>query len=188
MLQLCELAKRVFHSPTIREDLTAACEKHRLTPKQLIRAIVTRWNSLAMAIARGLELRAANDTILAMSKYTKGSSDLRRFRLSLAEWELLAQLYGVLEASIRAVISLLILTTSLQNFVKATERVSRSETALLHEVIPLIDFLTTRLENAIADRSLLKPVRMAAARGLRMLNKYYEKSDDSWLYRLALSK
>ena len=51
----------------IREDLAAACEKHQLTPKELIRAVLTRWNSLARAIMRGLELRAAIDTVVAMN-------------------------------------------------------------------------------------------------------------------------
>lgn len=65
---------------------------------------------------------------------------------------------------------------------------SKSDVPLLHEVISLIDALTTHLKNAITDATLLKPVHIAAARGLRMLHKYYSKTDESIMYRIAMSK
>ena len=71
-----QLAKRIFHSPTLREDLAASCEKTKVVLKQMVRAVATRWNSLAQAIARALELCLALDNLLSLSKYTKGRNGL----------------------------------------------------------------------------------------------------------------
>lgn len=63
----------------------------------MIRAILTRWNSLAQAILRALELRAAIDNLLSLSKYGKGKNNLRRFKITMAEWQLLEQLSRILQ-------------------------------------------------------------------------------------------
>lgn len=82
-LQLVELAKRVFHSSTIRTDLKSCCAKEKTPELQIIRAITTRWNSLALAIGRALKLRAALVRLLNMPKYDKiGKKGLARFKLS----------------------------------------------------------------------------------------------------------
>jgi hypothetical protein len=65
---------------------------------------------------------------------------------------------------------------------------SQSKVLLLHEVIPLIDTITRTLEKAITDHSLYPAVRTSAAKGLAILNKYYSKTDDSIMYRCAMSK
>ena len=59
---------------------------------------------------------------------------------------------------------------------------------LLHQVIPIIDVLTAHLENTVADILLHKVIRRAAARGLGVLNKYYSLTDESVMYRIAMSK
>jgi hypothetical protein len=64
---------------------------------------------------------------------------------------------------------------------------SQSKVPLLHEVIPLIDALTHKLEDTITDRSLMPAVKSAAAKGLAVLHKYYSKSDDSIIYHCAMS-
>lgn len=73
-------------------------------------------------------------------------------------------------------------------YFRVTERVSKSSKPLLYQVIPLIDTLTGQLENAAANIQLMHPVQNAAARGLRMLHKYYSKTDESSMYRVAMSK
>ena len=74
-----------------------------------------------------------------------------------------------------------------QPFLKATLRMSQSKVPLLHEVIPLIDMLTHKLENTVTDHSLLPAIKSAAAKGLAVLHKYYSKSDESIMYRCAMS-
>ena len=59
---------------------------------------------------------------------------------------------------------------------------------LLHQVIPIIDSLTTALDEFIDNAALGSAVRHAALRGMLMLNKYYGRTDESILYRIAMSK
>ena len=74
-------------------------------------------------------------------------------------------------------------------FLEATERVSQSNVPLLHEVIPLIDILTSCLTKAISDENnIVQPVRAAASRGYKLINKYYSLTDESIMYRLAMGK
>ncbi|KAJ3520365.1 hypothetical protein NM688_g9172 [Phlebia brevispora] len=154
--KLIELAKCTFHSLTIHEDLATCCVKAKLTS--------------ADAITCALWLRPALKRLFAMPKHDKaGANELRRFKLSAEEWVILTQLHPILKA-----------------FLHSTERVSKANTPLLHEVIPLIDVLTGRLEKVIDDPSLHKAVRHAAARSLHILNKYYLKTDESIMYRCAM--
>ncbi len=69
-----------------------------------------------------------------------------------------------------------------------TLRISRTSTPLLHEVIPLIDILTKLLDKKIIDTSLPMAIRAAVARGRAILNKYYSLTDDSIMYRMAMSE
>lgn len=58
---------------------------------------------------------------------------------------------------------------------------------LLHEVIPIIDVLTGKLASTIVNEDgLQRIVRIAAMRGLDVINKYYSKTDNSIMYRMAL--
>ena len=51
-----------------------------------------------------------------------------------------------------------------------------------------MDILTEHLD-AFKDNVDLKPViRIAAARGLLIMNKYYSRTDDSEIYRIAMSR
>ncbi|KAJ3549237.1 hypothetical protein NM688_g5201 [Phlebia brevispora] len=121
--KLSGLAKQIFHSPTLRSDLTAIQTKHELPQKQMLRAVATHWNSLAEAIGRALELRGALDWLLAQAKHDKGGKKgLRCYKLSNEKWKLLEQLFQLLKA-----------------FLQATEHISKSSKAatnlhLLHPV------------------------------------------------------
>ena len=63
------------------------------------RAVPTRWNSLAEAISRALELRKAIDALVRLGKYDKPakSGGLRHFRLNEEEWQILVQLEHILQ-------------------------------------------------------------------------------------------
>jgi hypothetical protein len=52
----------------------------------------------------------------------------------------------------------------------------------------MIDLLTDRLEDVSSDSTYLPSVHAAAAKGLAVLNKYYAKTDQSVMYRCAMSK
>ena len=57
---------------------------------------------------------------------------------------------------------------------------------LVHMVIPLIDNLTATLDRAVDNEAFHISVRAGALAGLGVLNKYYSKTDDSIIYRLAM--
>ena len=64
---------------------------------------------------------------------------------------------------------------------------SSSTRPLIHEVIPYIDVLTQHVDDFQDDESLKPAVRAAAKRGRIMLNKYYQFTDETAIYRTAMS-
>ncbi|TDL13115.1 hypothetical protein BD410DRAFT_735692 [Rickenella mellea] len=170
MSQILALAKRVFHSPLLREELKKICVKIKIDYKILMRAVPTRWNSVAVALERAIYLQPALDKLTVMDQFnTSRGTKLKKYKLSKEEWEVLKQLNPIL-----------------QYFLEATERISRSSVPLLHEAIPIIDVLTETLDKAAADTLLLPAVRSAMARGRKILDKYYGKTDESIMYRCAM--
>jgi hypothetical protein len=51
-----------------------------------------------------------------------------------------------------------------------------------------MDRLNDALDDFAVDPHLLPAVRMAAIRGRNILNKYYGKTDESVVFRIAMSK
>ena len=51
-----------------------------------------------------------------------------------------------------------------------------------------MDALTNLLDGARDNRDFKPIIRCAAARGLQILNKYYSRTDDSEVYRIAMGK
>jgi hypothetical protein len=73
-------------------------------------------------------------------------------------------------------------------FLLATKKISCSRVPLIHEVIPIFDALTAALDEFLDNTALLPAVRAAALRGIIMMNKYYALTDDSAIFRVAMSK
>ena len=66
---------------------------------------------------------------------------------------------------------------------------SLKRTPLIHDVIPFIDIITNDLVSDFIDNDDVHLiVRHAAYRGYLMLNKYYSLTDDSSVYRIAMSE
>lgn len=138
----------------------------------MLRDVDTRWNSLALAIERALSLRLAIDSLVTMEEHNRTrSARLKRYHLSRQEWAILEQLWPLLQV-----------------FVQATERMSKSRVPLLHEVIPLIDTLSTHLDKYVENegKTYHPAISSAAARGRKVLDRYYAATDDSIMYRAAM--
>lgn len=73
-----------------------------------------------------------------------------------------------------------------QVFLIATQQISQSKTPLVHKVIPVFDIITWALNDHLADITLPLAIRMVAARGRAMLNKYYGLTDESIVYWIAM--
>ena len=136
-----------------------------------------------------LHLHPALDILVGMARHKSHMQSklaLKKLRLTPQEWELLHQLDPVLK--VRSLSwSWLWLLIDCQPFLKATHWMSQSKVPLLHEVIPLINTLTHKLEDMTTDHSLMPAIRSAAAKGLAILHKYYSKSDKSSIYRCTMS-
>lgn len=64
---------------------------------------------------------------------------------------------------------------------------SDSKRPLIHEVIPLIDQIYLLLEDLEDNVTLLKTIHFGVKAGLKVLDKYYAQTDDSLMYRAAMS-
>jgi len=67
-------------------------------------------------------------------------------------------------------------------------RVSACVSPLLHQVIPLFDIITRKLDEFVDNEKLHPAVHTADAQGRTMLNKYYGLSDESIMYHIAMRK
>jgi hypothetical protein len=98
--QLTNLGKKVFNSPTLRADLKVCCERAKIKPLLMIRAVPTRWNTMAELIGRAKDLRPALNLLVNKEQHNKsGGVRLKRFQLSTQEWDLLIQLHPLLDVS-----------------------------------------------------------------------------------------
>ena len=63
----------------------------------MVRDVPTRWNSTASMLERALKLREALKLLVVMEQHNRPrGARLSRFKLSREEWDLLAQLFPVL--------------------------------------------------------------------------------------------
>jgi hypothetical protein len=64
----------------------------------MVRDVATRWNSTSKLLARALQLRKALNLLVGYEQHNKPhSARLQRFKLSTPEWELLEQLWPLLD-------------------------------------------------------------------------------------------
>lgn len=97
-LKITNLSKKVFHSPTIREELHKLCTEDGLKEQVLLCSVPTRWNSVAEMLGRALTLRSVLNDLCDKSQFNKRDGvRLRRYTLADNEWLLLEQLYSFLD-------------------------------------------------------------------------------------------
>lgn len=114
--------------------------------------------------------------------------ELRKWELSDDEWEIASQLRDVLKVRSGRPHNVSILTfNEYQIFKHATLFFSR-DTPNLTVVIPAMDYIDEYLSTASEDMSLAPAICAAVGYGKVLLNKYYDKTDHSELYRIAMSK
>jgi hypothetical protein len=73
-------------------------------------------------------------------------------------------------------------------FLFVTKEMSRSSIPRIYQVIPYMDRLNEALDDFAGDGTLFPAVRVAARRGAVVLNKYYGKTDESIIFRIAMSE
>ena len=94
---MTKLAKRIFHSSLLREDLAASCIRTKVKPRLIKRSVPTRWNSVTKMIESALHLRSALDRLVEMDRHnTVAKTRLRVLKIFPKEWEVLSQLTKIL--------------------------------------------------------------------------------------------
>ncbi|KAF8586736.1 hypothetical protein K439DRAFT_1340205, partial [Ramaria rubella] len=68
-----------------------------------------------------------------------------------------------------------------------TKCMSTSKIPRIFAVIPIIDVLTATLDQYSSNKALFPAVCAAATKGHEILNKYYSLTNDSIIYRVAMS-
>ena len=64
----------------------------------MVRDVSTRWNSTASMVEQALQLREALKLLVVMEQHNRPrGARLGRFKLSKDEWELLTQLFHILD-------------------------------------------------------------------------------------------
>lgn len=96
--QIRNLAKRICNSSTIRADLELQCKAVKIKPLLMVRDVSTRWNSTASMLERTLQLREALQVLVVEKEHNRPrGARLARFKLSKDEWDVLTQLFPILD-------------------------------------------------------------------------------------------
>ena len=94
---MTKLAKRIFYSSLLREDLAASCICAKIESKLIKRSVPTRWNSVAEMIESALHLGVPLDRLVDMERHnTVAKTRLRKLKILPKEWEVLSQLTKIL--------------------------------------------------------------------------------------------
>ncbi|KAJ7056484.1 hypothetical protein C8F01DRAFT_1311436, partial [Mycena amicta] len=167
--KLLRLGHRIFNSGTLRKNVVEIAPVVKVSPKLMKRAVGTRWNTVTDVLESGLDISPILDRLCTSSS---GRKNIRSLQLSNAEWQVMSQLFNLLDI-----------------FRDATYEVSTNRFPCLHVIIPLIDILNQHLEDAAKRKTTdyyAPIVSLAALKGLAVLDKYYGKTDESIMYRAAM--
>jgi hypothetical protein len=151
----------------------------------MIKPVDTRWNTKSLMISRALDLKSVIDDICSKNSLTS-QYGTRPLKLKREEWEILKELAPLLGVCTTIYISHYSLILNLQAFHDVSLEMQSSGIPLISSVIPRIDDLVQVIDNFKDDIEKHPAVRSAAIRGLAILNKYYQKSDESFVYRIAI--
>jgi hypothetical protein len=146
------------------------------------RDVSTRWNSTYDMLLFAVDYRMAIDAIT-------GDRDMkmRELELDLDEWKVAEQLRDTLMVGTQNDFNNSFEPAFIQVFKHATLFFSRG-TPNISTVIPAMDRIDEHLATAADDPQYSVALRSALAMGKRILNKYYNKTDYSEIYRIAMGE
>lgn len=87
-------AKKIRYSGPLKEGLSAECKLNGIDFHVPERNVATRWNSTVAMMNSVVPIRAAVDRLCDTEP------DLRKYKLTANEWEMIAQLSPVLNVSV----------------------------------------------------------------------------------------
>lgn len=132
----------------------------------LDRRVATRWNSDFNCLKAHHTLRGPVEQLL-----NQFDLDLEDYQLDIKEWDTVEAMMDVLEI-----------------FDAPTKAFSRAEVPLVCDVIPMLEDLELQLQTVRNDPEQESIIRVAAHASLEVVAKYYERTDDTLIYRMAMGK
>lgn len=149
--------------------------------RSLPRDVSTRWNSTYDHLVAFLQLQVYVDKFTGIREH-----GLREFELMKEEWDCLRQLVKVLQVCWMS-LHLYLMLMGLQILKEGTEFFS-SSTPPVSSVVPAMDTIDHAFTMAsMDDDDFSLSIKVALELGKRILNKYYNLTDESEIYRLSIS-
>jgi hypothetical protein len=145
------------------------------------RDVATRWNSTFDMLDFAVEHIKAINTITG-----DRNMKIRKYELSESDWVIARQLRDVLKVCNLLYLMLYLLTLQIcQLFKDATLFFSRG-TPSISTVIPAMDHIDEHLATAATNQGYTLAIKAALAIGKKTLNRYYNQTDHSDIYRIAM--
>jgi hypothetical protein len=160
-----------------------------LAERKMPRDVSTRWNSTYDMLDFAVGYQSAIDDMTGDK-----STNLRKYELDDGEWKIAEQLRDTLRVRVSQTFKGPIWQINsqfeysrylLQIFKDATLFFSRS-TPCLAMVIPAMDHINETLTNNSLDHKFEPSIRAALGIAKKTLNRYYNATDQSEVYRIAM--
>ncbi|KAE9383909.1 hypothetical protein BT96DRAFT_843140 [Gymnopus androsaceus JB14] len=165
-LQAHKISFKIINSTTLllpqwREHVANTAFKDRVLPRD----VATQWNSTYNMLAAFLEMKEPVSQFLDHS-----SNGMAKFLLDNNEWTAIEGLVSALK------------------ILKDATTYFSSNAPIVAAVIPAMDAIDEAFATGIIDQEILsEPIRHMLSTGKKTLNKYYTLTDDSDIYRMAMS-
>ncbi|KIY61256.1 hypothetical protein CYLTODRAFT_460015 [Cylindrobasidium torrendii FP15055 ss-10] len=168
--KVLRLGRRVYNNGFMQDRLKDICETLTMRVELMVRAVVTRWVSLRPVFQRAVYLELPLRELVNEAVFNKDKKRmLKKYQLSSTETRVLKEVGELLELAELAI-----------------KHMSRTEVSLIWHVIPVYDVYIDELDAKLLDHSLLKVTRAVAARMRTVALKYYSKTDDNRVMRIAM--
>ena len=155
---------------------------HHLPHCMMPRDVATRWNSMFNMLNFSLKYRPAINTMTATRDF-----DLHKYKLAPADWRIAGELRDVLRVSSFHSPNIHVRFIHSQIFKDAT-LFFLCDTPNLATVIPAMDHIDKVLATSSdSSHQYSLAIRAALAIGKKAMNRYYDKTDQSDVYRIAMS-
>ncbi|KAJ7623107.1 hypothetical protein DFH06DRAFT_1008907, partial [Mycena polygramma] len=162
-----KLSYAIINSTTVLLPLwKAKCIEHKLPERLIPRDVATRWNSTYDLLVFAVKYTTVIDAMTG----DKSNRSTHDFDLELEEWRIINDLVRVLK--------------------DATLFFSRDDISTIASVIPTMDKIDLQLTHGSTSNilpTLHSSVRMALLLAKKKMNHYYARTDESNVYRIAMS-